>query len=237
MGFYRSSEFSISPIIHQSITNSFFLGINNEDSKYNIALQNVGVVLALTTNKKNSDWNNFQFGIGKNRLKNFNNRIYTEGYNRNNSLLTSYVDYANNNGYPKAPENMNPFDTYLAWETDLLYDSDTTDAYFWAADMPNGDIMQRQLTKTKGYIDELTISFSGNYKNKIYIGGTIGVPTIDYTRSSVYKEFDTQNNSDYFNSLSKTESLHTTGTGINLKLGIIFRPTQWLRCKHDFFFR
>lgn len=230
MGFYRSSEFTISPAINHSVTNSTFFGENHEESQYDIALQNFGVILSFTQHGKYSGWNNFQFGIGKNRLIDFNNGIHTEGFNTETSILTGYADYANNFGnVGKAPDNMYAFDTYLAYETDLLFDRDTTNAYLWTVDLPGGQVTQRIITETRGYIDEMTISFSGNYKNRLYFGTTIGVPTIDYTREVIYKEFDTQNNSEYFNSLTRTETLHTTGTGINLKLGMIFRATKWLR--------
>ena len=62
------------------------------------------------------------------------------------------------------------------------------------------------------------------------IGGSIGVPILRYERTSVYNEADATNNTNNnFDFASVEENLVTKGVGINLRLGIIYKPQEFWR--------
>ena len=65
---------------------------------------------------------------------------------------------------------------------------------------------------------------SGNFNGKIYIGGTIGFPSIRFSQEKNHIEtaLDDSLEIDYFN---YNEYLTTRGNGVNAKLGIIVLPT------------
>src|SRR5690606_17263799 len=46
---------------------------------------------------------------------------------------------------------------------------------------------------------------------------------------SEHQEWDENNTIDYFNSMSFNSLLHTTGTGYNGKIGLIYRPINLIR--------
>jgi long-subunit fatty acid transport protein len=61
-------------------------------------------------------------------------------------------------------------------------------------------------------------------------GFTIGIPFLVYDRESTFSEADATTNPDnMFDIASITENLSTTGTGANLRLGLIYKPKEFIR--------
>ena len=242
LGIYRSSEITITPSIgYQSIESSLF-GNTDEDLKYNFNLNNIGVVFAIPVGSQTDagGWKFVNLGFGLNRHNNFNSRWAIEGFNTNNSLMTSFLEQAmqeagidNPSDFPSGfnwYENLEPFTTRLAWETLLL---DTLDGSI-IIDMANDKfdegkgILQRQTMNTSGSIRELVISIGANYSDIIYLGATIGLPTVSYEQSSTFFEADISEKGQlapYFNELTYRNRFKTTSTstGFNIKMGGIVR--------------
>ena len=79
-------------------------------------------------------------------------------------------------------------------------------------------------------MNEFVISGGGNYKEVLFIGATVGIPTLNYKRTINYNEDDISGNNDNdFKYMHFTERLSTSGTGINLKLGAIIKPSDYFR--------
>ncbi len=226
---YKSSEISITPSFNVGRTEADYNGSYREDSKYTFNLGSVGIVMATDLRARNpqSMWKNIQFGFGLNRMADFNNRTMIEGTNTTSSFLTPYRDNANG----IAPDDLSAFSTGLAYDADLLFLRNAADSATWnyQTDLPDGGVNQRQSIVTKGSLNEMVFAVGANYGDRLYLGATIGVPYIKYSSRSVYTETDEEDNSDYFDSFTRTDELETSGTGINLKLGLIFRATDWLR--------
>lgn len=229
IGLYKSSEISISPSFYIGKTEATYNGRFRDDSRYNFNLGSVGIVMTTSpvTRGNQSLWKNVQFGFGINRLANFNNRIMIEGFNNSSSFLTPYLD----NAYGVDPRDLGQYNTKLAYDADLLFLRDNIDSASWnyQSDLPNGGVNQRKSIETKGSLNEMVFTLGANYGDKLYLGATIGVPYIRYTETSTYTETDTEGNSDYLNSFTRTDNLETSGTGINFKFGLIYRATDWLR--------
>lgn len=82
----------------------------------------------------------------------------------------------------------------------------------------------------KGGISELAIAFAANRNDKFYFGGTVGIPFLSFEKQSTFTEADgSANAANKFDFASITENLTTRGTGINLKLGLIFKPVEYVR--------
>ncbi|MDO9512743.1 MAG: hypothetical protein Q7J34_13345 [Bacteroidales bacterium] len=221
IGLYKTSEFTVTPTIYQGKSSSSYFGHQAEDDKYNFNLSNLGVVLTAEIPDRlgTPGWRNVQFGFGINRLMNFNNRSMIEGYNDVNSMLTGYVNYANAYGiYSDSPEE-------LAEKANLIFE----DGGIFYNDMPDGKVLQRKSLTTSGSMNELVLSAGANYSDMLYFGVTMGFPYFNYREESSYSEQDINNVNPYFHSYTLREQLETSGTGFNLKAGLIFRPTDWLR--------
>lgn len=224
LGVFRSSEITITPSFgYQSIESSLFDN-TGEDMKYNFDLNNIGVVFSIpiNTNTDDSGWRFVNLGFGLNRHNNFNNRWIAEGFNPDNSFMTSLVEQARVEG---SVDNFDDFTTSLAWETYLI-DMDQ-DIFF--VDMEEGNVLQRQSTNSSGSIREFVMSVGANYNDMLYLGATVGLPSISYEQSNIFTESDSENNNLFFNSLTYRNRFKTTGTGFNLKVGGIVRLGSILR--------
>lgn len=226
MGLFRTSEFSITPEVFNRNVSSVYNGSLSESSRAVFDLSNLGYVVVKPLGKGDG-WKFFQFGMGMNRLNNFNSSLHMQGENSENSKLDVYKELADGTHYDNL-ESDDPYELYPAW---YLYLIDTipgtVDQYF--TPVPFGGVLQRQQVTTRGSTNEWVFSFSGNYNDFLYIGATIGLPYLRYYRESSYAEFDNADTIPYFNNWSVTENLTTTGWGINLKLGAIVKPVEWLR--------
>ena len=94
---------------------------------------------------------------------------------------------------------------------------------------PGYEIEREQFFKTRGSYSELVFSVAGNFDEKIMVGATIGVPFINYKEEKIYEEVDVDSSVIYFDELLFRENLITSGSGINLKLGFIYRINQMFR--------
>ena len=82
---------------------------------------------------------------------------------------------------------------------------------------------------TRGSLGEVALSFGGNFGNVLYVGATVGIPRLNYELERVYTESDSQDTIADFGSFTRTDFLRTSGTGFNIKFGMIYRPVKWLR--------
>ncbi len=229
IGLYKSSEISITPSLSIANSEATFNGRFRDDSKYSFNLGSVGIVMSTSPVSRNqvSMWKNVQFGFGINRMANFNNRIMIEGPNNESSYLTPYRNSANG----VAPNDLNSYNTGLAYDADLLFLRNASDSASWnyQIDLPNGGVNQRKSIDTKGSLNEMVFAVGANYGDRLYLGATLGIPYIRYSETSVFTETDAEGNSDFFKSFTRTDNLETSGTGINFKFGLIYRATDWLR--------
>ena len=83
-------------------------------------------------------------------------------------------------------------------------------------------VNQQKSVRTSGGISEIAIGFAGSRLDKLYIGGSLGVPIVNYQKTSIYTETDASgNNNNNFNYSELKENFSTKGVGLNLKLGVI----------------
>ncbi len=224
IGLYTKSEFTITPSVFIGTSESRYMRETREDEKYNFNLGNIGIVMVADPTLRNpsSQWKNIQFGFGMNRLANFHNRILISGFNETSSYLTPIV----NASQGVALDDLDNFGSGLAYDTELMW-NDANGIYY--IDMPNGGVSQRKSLETSGAINEMVFSVGANYNDRVYLGATLGVPYIKYEETSIYTETDSENRSDYFDSFTRIDELETSGTGVNLKLGLIVRANDFIR--------
>jgi len=91
-------------------------------------------------------------------------------------------------------------------------------------------LMQEMDKTTKGAISEFALSFAHNKNDKWFWGFSIGIPLISYHSVTNFKESDTSSNtSNHFKRFEYTDDFKTTGYGYNAKIGIIYRPRDYIR--------
>ena len=226
---YRSSELSLTPSLYNSTSTADYRGTRTKDNKLNFNFGSLGAVFTRVRNKEGSTygWLNFNFGIGYNRLNSFQNRVSIEGRNFDHSIADAFASQAYGTSYSDLASS-NPFDANLAWQTYVI-DTASGETSIYNTPMGNYGQLQKLQATTRGSMGETVIAFGGNYSNKLYLGATIGIPNVKYTQEKVYEETDDLDTIPQFTSLKYTETLKTSGNGFNLKLGIIYRITDWVR--------
>jgi len=230
IGLYQSSELTMtfSPMISGS--ESEYYGSIASDNKVTFAMGNMGFIFSIKpySKSKSNSLKSFNIGFGVNRQNDFNNRIFIEGVNPGSSMMQSYVNTLNAQSEPpNLVETDYPFDMGLAYGTNLVYWDSTKGRYF--CDARYGGVLQSKQVNSWGSINEMNISFGGNFSDKLYFGLTIGIPFIRYYENSLYRESDVADTIPEFNFMNYQYHLQTTGTGVNLKVGLIYRPVNWFR--------
>lgn len=223
LGMYRRSEFIITPSVFAAKTTADLLGTdaseNRTETDFNLA--NIGAVFV--SKPRGGRWKTFNFGIGFNRLANYDQEIYYEG-STPGTITDRFLDIANDIG----PDQ---FEAGLAEQTEAIFFDDQAGEYLsdFSFYSPGLLINKNQLIQRSGSINELLFSFAGNYDEKLIAGLTIGVPFLNFTETKIYQESDPNQEVDFFRELEFTERLGTNGIGINAKLGLIYRVNQAIR--------
>jgi hypothetical protein len=235
---YRSSEFTFTPSLHLNQTSSDYYGYTGDEDKYSLPLQQIGYIGTYKPlHETSSGLISTHFAIGYSRNNSFKKNTYIQGNGIYSSLLDEFVYLA---------DGLDPseFDT----RTGLAYDSylfdpipdDTENNYYHAFEYldsdtipqwgPESGINQRRLLTEKGNSGNFDLSFGANFSNAFYLGGTLGIATFNYKKEMQHYEEPTASDTwTYLESYTFTEKLNTSATGVNLKVGAIYKPTKSLR--------
>jgi hypothetical protein len=230
IGLYKGSEMTITAAPIVSYATSIYNGSEASDSRVNFGLGNIGAVLNISPYAKNKTGplKSFNIGIGLNRQNDFNNQVVINGVNAKNSLMQSYANTLNDAQEPEQYINDDyPFDIGLAYGANLVYFDSAANKYL--CDAAYGGVLQNKVITTHGSMNEFDFSMGANFNDQLFFGMTFGVPTINYYEHTQYQETRTKDTIPNFISLNYYSDLHTTGTGLNFKLGVIYKPADWVR--------
>ncbi|PKP52588.1 MAG: hypothetical protein CVT92_08110 [Bacteroidetes bacterium HGW-Bacteroidetes-1] len=236
IGLFRSSEFSLSPGLLNSKTASTYNGMFGDDFRSNFAFSNMGIVLTnkVNENSTKTPWKFYQFGFGMNRTNSFNQRSLIQGDNNDHSRIDVFLDKVWNVS-PSNIEDQFPFDLYPAWYVYLLDTVRNSDGdLIYTSPVPQGGIRQYETTTTWGSTNEWLFSGGANLNDVVFLGATLGLPYVRYFKESTFTEKDINDEIDGFDEWNFRETIETRGMGINLKLGIIVWPVDWLRLGASF---
>ncbi|MCL2041463.1 MAG: hypothetical protein FWG84_05415 [Bacteroidales bacterium] len=225
IGVYTKSEVTFTPLIYNTRSFSEYFNNNQEEFRVRMNVNNAGWVFAIPMGK-NNDIKYIQFGIGYNRLANYNNSIYFEGFNDRNSFVRALSDDATNANWHNDFYPQNPlYADELADAVNLLIYDQSVDRF-----RPDKEshVAQSALLRREGGIDELVFTMGGNYSDMLYFGATLGIPFMSYWQSYQYEEWDPYGNQN-FRGMSYEEDYRSDGAGINAKFGAIFKPIPSLR--------
>lgn len=245
LGIFRKSEITgtMNALIQQ--TGAKWNGSETSyDDFYKLNPNNVAFVLAVPTWRSesgapgliNSNW-----AFNYNRLKNFNRRMNIKS-GASSSSITDYMAYftsANRQNYGGGipgselsySDTYEPFDNVnIPWLSILAYDSylmneNGVNSGSWASLLNAGEVVYPSYSlEEKGYIDEYSFNWSGNFSNKFFIGAGVNLRTIEYNVNSIYGESFEQGGG-----MSLENKISTSGSGVNVNFGAIFVPIDFMR--------
>lgn len=243
-GLARSSKsiFSFTPSIDMSNSIGVFNNNETRESDANLGLPEISLIRHFT--ETSGGWNSFQVAIGYTRFNNFNNMIKYEGV-ANNSILHDFAESAYGTDFNYDPNNPNsiynarPFTSALAYDTyaiDPLMDEDFNVIYddqgniSYVSQIPYGaEVNQSRTVSRIGHHGEFNFAVSGNYQNKLYVGASLGIQRIKFEENWTHTEQVVDTAALFIQSLEYRYNLFIRGVGVNLKVGAIYLPKDWLR--------
>jgi hypothetical protein len=177
----------------------------------------------LAIRRKGSKLDRFILAIGFQQLADFTTTQNFNGTNTSNSYEQAVASSLNTGsdqiGYP-IPAN-NSLQSAL-----VRYDS----AISKYAPVIGQPIYQTGSVTSKGALRDINLTMGFNIGNTIYIGIGVGMPYMSYSSYYSFAESNAGNDS-----VVKTNYGYTiSGLGVNGKLGMIFKPTKWLRLGASF---
>ena len=230
IGVYRSSELSLTPSLKMNGTSSQYLNTTTTDNNVTMNVNHFAMVFTNAPKGKRYEkrsWKTVSFAFGMNKTADFNRNYTYQSKNTTSSATLAMESDANLN-----PGNDSLAGTlgYLGYQSYLL-NEDSLGKFHTVVPFKGG-IEQQKAIQTRGGINEYVLTLGGNYKEKLLLGITIGIPVINYQYNSTYTESVSAGNTsnpDNFNSFAYQKSLSITGSGINLKMGAIIKLTNFFR--------
>lgn len=222
IGVYRSSELSLSPNLQMDATKASLAGTDASASKINVLMNGFGYVGSFRTYDE-SAISNFNFGITYNRTADFNRNTRVLGTGRKTSFVKEICFMENwllNDGSPYTT----PYWNFMNMSVDGIKVLDATGSGY-VSKVADGELSNSDMDlKESGGIDNWNFTLGANYNHSLYVGLGIGLQYIDYEKTSSYvEEISTTKGIELRNALT------TTGTGVNFKIGAIYRPMPELR--------
>ncbi len=255
IGVYRSSDLGVTLSLDFNSTKA---GINKlNETKFNV--NNVGYVGAIRLNSESVPNLNFGFTYNRIQSFNrhYVGGVANIPTSMSNFVADEFVNvpgYTDGDLY--WDEDYNPyFDGYAPWAAVTMFDMTTQNGGYVGIINANGDYMQGLFgdgtaadayysVDESGHADEYNIAFGGNIANKLYFGLDFGILDLDFKSTQTYEEemdnpYVMADDIDLFespivsdNTYAKwalTNYLHSEGTGVNFKFGLIWKPVQALR--------
>jgi hypothetical protein len=244
LGMFTRSEFSVSPEFSNIQAKSKYLGQDSKSTKNQFNLDQAAAVWYNPVVKpKGSDLNkgviSIVYGIGYNRNNDFYANNSYSGKNNNSSIANSFAQQSNG----ITPGNLDYIQgaAYDGFLTDKQLN--TTDQYVSAAGPVNSQSMSEF---REGSTSEFNFAAGMNISNKLYLGASIGFVDVRYVSDKLYNENGTiianssdntsANPDDHANphvgetyNLAYATLQNTTGSGINARLGVIYKPVNAVR--------
>ena len=246
LGFYNRSTFEFTPAFNFNNADASYLGENTSSFRNNFNFAHLGVVI--NYGRANTSENKFRggsFAITFNRTNNFQSEVEYQGVNGNNSIVDSFIE----NAGITDPNNLGGFEQ-IAYDHFLI---DRTDAFgvfddgliTQVEDDPNyngytslvgsfyGSLPQQtESIRTRGGQNQFNVAWGGNYMDKVYFGAGLGIATVNFRRTRTYSEagftFADGSPDDILNGIIIEDQLNVNGAGVNLSLGVIARPIDFM---------
>lgn len=238
LGFFGQSDFSITANYDNTRNEGNYFGSSVSRNKGRFGIDHAGAVFHFPKNEGYHGWQNFNLGFSYENTNSFNSNVRYEGINPNNTIVSAYSDEIEFGGSQSFAADL---------ERLRLIEQFNTGGYFPITN-ETGEKRQVSDVLTSGFNSRSAIAFGGNYNNKLYIGGTIGVTAFRYESSSQFSEYGwTKTAADVRPDNPESEFLDPTndknrylnknydlledyyqiseGSGYDFKIGAIYKPT------------
>jgi Outer membrane protein transport protein (OMPP1/FadL/TodX) len=211
-------------------------------SSSHLSLPGLAIVFGSNKNEDKAPFLGGTFAITLNRVNDFNGGFEYKGQNNGTSMIDYFIEVSN--GLNRTKDQFNPkFDpnrspegkgdnvntqAYLGYNNYLFGPARSAQDTLYSTDV-TGKPFQSEIVKTAGAQNQWSISYGANFSDKLFLGAGLGIMSVKYSYDKTYKEnyegqtFAPPCNA-CFNNFQLNETRSTSGSGVNLTLGIIYKP-------------
>ena len=229
------------------VSNDVAYGSNTQALKDNsFDMNQIGAAFVFNNRNTESTWNKFVVSLFYEQLQNYDNQFSAAGTTQN-SIGSYFTDYANGLRLDEITalpgENISQAysgigsefgssyqQAYLGYESFILEPADDTDnentAY--ASNIAAGDFYQKYSYASTGYNGKFSANLGFQYDKNIYFGINLNSHFLNYERSTLFYE-DNTNTGSTINEVHFKNTLLTTGEGFSLQLGSIVKVNDFIR--------
>lgn len=223
---FTTSQIAVTLSNKSTINKSKYFGTGTKENDNSFDLNQLGAIWVFDNNDSNSKWKRFTIAVNYDNVNNFDNQIYSQGHNQNNSISKYFLSYANGNNFSNYADDQ--IDMGVAPKF-IVRNSDNS-AYI-ANHATGGNYYQENYVNTSGYNGKLSFNFAAQYDDRFYFGLNLNSHFTDYTRkTSFYENYadtpGTQTNVQYARFINE---LYSYGNGFSFQLGAIAKITNDLR--------
>ena len=244
LGIFRKSELTATVDAQMQSADALWNAKKATDSKYSVGMNNLTLVLAGKTWRAESGYAgllNSNFSFSYNKLRNFNRNITVKS-NISSQSMTDYFGYFTGltpegnlewDNYPTGGLSTPYANTNLSWMSVMadygrlitpIYDGNNN-LQEWTSFLGLGEtVTPTYQLRESGGINEYSFAWSGNFSNRLFLGASLNLQSINHTSVSIYNEAFSGNGS-----MSLKNTLSTSGSGANLNIGLIAVPVDFIR--------
>ena len=225
LGLYRRNEIAMT--IDETIDRTQQLDSRDSYQRERFMVPNVAGIMAWGSPNKQRGmiFNNFMFSY--NRLASFNRDIVTQGTQL--GMVQTICNITNRLPESNFDQDKVWEDTKIAWLSILGYDTylinpTTNDQWTPVDNFTNGSLSISE----SGNYDQYIFSWASNINNQWYVGLSLNVPTLSYTKNISILE------TNRINSAELKSMYYVSGVGVSGSIGLIYRPIRSLRIGASF---
>ncbi|MFM7852429.1 MAG: OmpP1/FadL family transporter [Flammeovirgaceae bacterium] len=221
---------------------------NSSASGTNLSLPGLSIVFGAGKNTEREPFYGGTFAITLNRVNDFNGSMQYQGQNNGSSIINYFLEvsegYTKDQFDPRFDPNTSPIGkgdnvntpAFLGYEN-YLFGPKTSNGTSYFSDLYGGVPFQKEVINTSGSQNQWNLSYGANFMDKIFLGAGLGIMSVRYEYEKTYSEdFSGQTTGEFlnqcvgcFNTMRLSENRSTTGSGINLTLGALFKPINILQ--------
>jgi hypothetical protein len=241
LGMYNRNEVTLTPALNLISSTSGYYGVSSpKESRSTFGVPGFSLVLNAPSNKE-SGYLGGSFAISMTRTNDFHQDFRYRARNDQNSIIDYFIDDAGDiDPSELLYDDIDGPGSYFYSLTALAYNNYLTEEIYDDNDNVVGygtvldfsSVRQEEISERKGSQTQWNISYGANFNDKFFAGINIGIASIRYKLSQVFREDDFNYNPDAPAALSDYSIIETydiRGSGVNLGLGFIYRPIDFIQ--------
>ncbi|GMQ32265.1 OmpP1/FadL family transporter [Algoriphagus taiwanensis] len=226
LGFFRTSEISLSLGYSDWGVQTQYLDQSREYNTSNFSLPNISYVGAKPKGLMESKaFKGGAWAMSFQRIANFNTEF---GYFSDVPGQSSIIDFYLQDSFGIPESQIENFGlTGLAYQTyqinPIAFDEEGNP-------IPNPNVydsfvlglpFQDENIRREGSANQMTFGYGANFNHKLFLGGSLGIRTLNFSSFKVYNEEFVD---EPLATSSLQENLFINGAGVNVNLGVIYKP-------------